>query len=419
MVALMIIFSLLLIAQLVYPFVTVLFAQVFGKEKLSGNISTDQPITDQPTNQSTNYHFACIITAYRNAAIAKPLVESLLKQTHPDHIIYLVADECPDFDFDISDERFVLLRPELPLRLKVKSIIHAVRHFKCLHDYIAIFDADNLAHPKFLEEINRYANAGHRCIQGQRTAKNLDTKYAALDSLGEHYKNYIEREVPYLLGGSAVISGSGIATEAALYKTWLQSPEIERGKRYWKKMLQEDKILQNFLVWRNVKIAYARRAVVFDEKVESGEAVETQRSRWLFSYFQNLPNSAGLLLRGLTRLNFNQVYFGWVTLVLPMFIQVGLAGFLAIAGLFFAPFWSFVLVAAIGVFALNVLWVLKLDEAPEPVWDAVWNVPKFVWRQFAGLFKMRDPNKNFKHTEHRRQVTVEDVIKHEGKDRIH
>lgn len=406
------ILALLFILQLVYPFVTVLLARVFGKKGISPNDPNPSTKTQSPHPS----HFACIITAYRNAAIARPLVESLLRQSYPDLTVYLVADECPDFEFGISDARFVLLRPETPLRLKVKSIVYATERFRHPHDYIVIFDADNLAHPQFLETIRRYVEAGFRCIQGQRTAKNLDTNYAALDSMGEHYKNYIEREVPYRLGGSAVISGSGMATETELYKAYLASPAIESGQQQWKKMLQEDKILQNFLLWRNERIAYARDAIVYDEKVETGDAVETQRSRWLFSYFQNLPNSTGLFFRGLARLNFNQFYFGFVTLVLPMFIQVGLAGVLALLCLFVAPPWSLALMAALGIFALNILWVLRLDEAPPPVWNAVWNVPKFVGRQFLGLFKMRDPNKHFKHTEHRKHISVDEVLNHERKD---
>lgn len=390
----------LVIAQLVYPFVTTLLAQVFGKERLA------QPATP------VEHDFGCIITAYRNAAIAGPLVESLLRQNYPNFHIYLVADECPaDFDLGIRDPRVTVLQPDPPLRLKAKSIIHAIQYFQREHDFIAVFDADNLAHPEFLQEINRYANAGHRCIQGQRTAKNLDSTYAALDSMGEHYKNYLERYVPYLLGGSAVISGSGMATESALYRAYLASPEIEQGKHQWKKMLQEDKILQNFLLRRDERIAYARRAVVFDEKVETGEAVQTQRSRWLFSYFQNVPNALGLLRRGLLGLSFNQLYFGFVTLALPMFIQVGLAGLLAAAGLFVAPMWSLALVAAVAVFALNILWTLRLDGAPQPVWDAVWQVPRFVLRQVLGLLRMGNPNKNFKHTEHRKFVSVDDVVR--------
>lgn len=391
---------LLLFIQLVYPFVTVLLAQL--------RKSTNIPISPNPDIHAR--HFACVITAYRNAAIAGPLVDSLLRQSHPNLHVYLVADECEPFDFGIADERFSALRPPVPLRLKVKSILHAFDNFTQQPDYVVVFDADNLAHPQFLEVINRFADVGFLCIQGQRTAKNLDTNYAALDSMGEHYKNYIEREVPFRLGGSAVISGSGMATETETYRAYLQSPEIEQGQLQWKKMLQEDKILQNFLLRRNIRIAYARESLVYDEKVGTGEAVETQRSRWLFSYFQNMPNAIGILRRGLTGLNFNQLYFGFVTLVLPMFIQLGLALALALLALWVAPTWSLILFAAIVIFSLNILWVLHLDAAPPAVRKVVWQVPQFVLRQFAGLFKMRNPNKHFKHTEHRKLVSLEEVL---------
>jgi cellulose synthase/poly-beta-1,6-N-acetylglucosamine synthase-like glycosyltransferase len=389
MSALFILFSMLLMAQLLYPMVSILAARLFGKEK------------EMPLSPAVQSDFACIITAYKNAEIALPLVKSLLQQTYPHLQVYLVADECPALDWPFSDERATLLRPDSPLRLKVKSIKYAVAHFSRQHTHIAIFDADNLAHPQFLEQTNRYVNAGHRCIQGQRRAKNLDTTYAALDSLGEHYKNYIERYVPYLLGGSAVISGSGMATETALYQQYLASPEIEKGQHLWKKMLQEDKILQNFILRSNGRIAFARNAIVYDEKVLSGAAVETQRSRWLFSYFQNVPNSSGLLLRGLLGLRFNQLYFGFATLALPMFIQLALAMFLAVLGCWIAPAWSLALVLSVGVFGAGVLLALYLDGAPAPVWAALWQVPKFVFRQFLSLFKMRNPNKFFGHTEHR------------------
>lgn len=390
----------LLLAQLLYPFVTVLLAQWLGRER----------IENPPPQRPTPFDYACIITAYRNVEIAKPLVESLLRQTHDRLIVYLVADECADFDFGISDERFIALRPDPPLRLKAKSIKYAMANFQRRPDYIAVFDADNLAHPQFLEEISRYAASGLQCIQGQRTAKNLDSTYAALDSMGEHYKNYIERYIPWLLGGSSVISGSGMATETALYEAYLASPEIEQGQHQWKKMLQEDKILQNFLLRNDHTIAYARKALVYDEKVDTGAAVETQRSRWLFSYFQNLPNSTGLLWKGLSRWSFKQFYFGWVTMALPMFIQVGAAGLLALLGLLISPLWSLALLLGLAIFSINIPLVLQLDAAPKPVRDVVWQAPKFVWRQFTGLFKMRNPNKNFQHTEHKKYVSVDEVV---------
>ncbi|NJK84149.1 MAG: glycosyltransferase family 2 protein [Saprospiraceae bacterium] len=231
--AIYLIISSILLFFLVFPFWKVLLVPFF-KVKV-------------PPTSNTVFDYANIITAYRNVEIAKPLVQSLLRQTHTKHHIYLVADNCDISNWDIQHEQLTLLHPQPALNLKVKSIIHAIEHAKRTHDYIVIFDADNVAHPHFLEEINRYANAGYSAIQGQRTAKNLDTKIAAADALGEFYKNYVERYVPYRIGSSSVISGSGMAVKMPWYKAYLDSPEIQKGKTLGKKMLQEDKILQNFI----------------------------------------------------------------------------------------------------------------------------------------------------------------------------
>ncbi|MCB0517425.1 MAG: glycosyltransferase [Lewinellaceae bacterium] len=383
---------------LVLPTLNVLFS-LFTAEKLQ-----------QPA-KPRSFDFGNIITAYRNVDIAKGLVLSLLKQRHASHHIYLVADACDVSDWDLQHDKLTLLRPNEPLNLKAKSIIHGIENFVRPHEFITVFDADNLAHPDFLIEMNRYANAGHVAIQGQRTAKNLDTMMACADALGEFYKNYIDRIAPYRIGSSAVISGSGMAVEASLYKAYLASPEIEQGKHQWKKMLQEDKILQNFLLRRDTKIAYAWDAICYDEKVTSADAVETQRSRWLFSYFQNIPNSLGILRRGLLNFSWNQWLFGLVTIAPPMFIMLGMAGVLAVIGLLVQPWISLALIVAMTLFILTIFWTLYLSRAPKAVWAAVAAMPSFILRQFRGLFKMANPNKHFKHTEHTRSVSIEEVLK--------
>ncbi|MEL6925416.1 MAG: glycosyltransferase [Bacteroidota bacterium] len=386
---------------LVFPFLTVVLS-FLSREKIKSKSS----IPD-----FKEHDFGCIITAYKNADIARPLIQSLVSQPYQNFHVYLVADECDISGFDVSHEKLTVLNPNPPLRLKAKSIIHAIEQFVRPHAYIAVFDADNLAHPQFLNEINLYINNGHEVVQGQRTAKNLDTIYACADAIGEFYKNYIERYLTYRLGSSAVISGSGMAVEANLYKAYLNGPEIQQGKDKWKKMLQEDKILQNDLLRKDVKISYAKNAIVYDEKVTSAEQVETQRSRWLYSYFQNLPNSSGLLLKGITRLSWNQFYFGLVTIAPPLFILLFVSMALAVVSLLVAPMLSLALVVALAIFAGNILLTLRLSNAPAPVWKAVWSVPLFVWKQITALFKMGNPNKNFKHSEHTRNFTIDEVLK--------
>jgi cellulose synthase/poly-beta-1,6-N-acetylglucosamine synthase-like glycosyltransferase len=332
-------------------------------------------------------------------------------QTHSNHHIYLVADNADISKWDIKHEKLTVLKPEPALNLKVKSIIHANERSVRQHDYTVIWDADNLAHPEFLENINLYANAGYKAIQGQRTAKNLDSLMAAADSLGEFYKNYIERLVPPRLGSSTVISGSGMAVEQALYESYLYGDDITKGKELWKKMMQEDKILQNHILRANEHIVYAENAICYDEKVTSANEVETQRSRWLFSYFQNLPNSTGFILRGVLTFNWNKFLFGLMTASLPLFILLGSAGLLFLVGLLVNWQVSAVLAASMVIFIGNIFLCLHLSNVPPMVWKAVEAIPTFVLKQFTALFKMANPNKNFKHSEHKVGVSIDDVLK--------
>jgi len=392
---------------LVLPFLTTLATALRGKEKTVA------------LGPHKKFDFGVIITAYRNANITQPLIESLLRQTHKNFIVYLVADNCESVDFNYSgNERVVILQPSPALNLKAKSLIHAMESFKRAHDYVVVCDADNLAHPRFLEELNHYANAGHKAIQGQRTAKNIDSPIAAADAVGEFYKNYIERYGAYRVGSSAVISGSGMAVERELYWAYLMGPDITAGKEKWKKMLQEDKILQNFLLRKNHDIAYAWNAIIFDEKVSDGDAVETQRSRWLYSYFQNIPNSLGILRRGIANFSWNQLFFGFVTISPPLFIHIalsGLVGVLCMALGFGFGVSSLTLVggmtlAALWLFAANIIWTLYLSKAPQALWANLYGVPLFVARQFTALLRMGNPDKNFKHTEHKVNVSIDEIM---------
>ena len=322
-------------------------------------------------------------------------------------------------DFSFADERVVILEPQPALNLKAKSLIHAMEAFRREHDYVVVCDADNLAHPRFLAELNAYASAGYLAIQGQRTAKNIDSPIAAADAVGEFYKNYIERYGAYRIGSSAVISGSGMAVERELYWAYLHGPDITAGKEKWKKMLQEDKILQNFLLREDHEIAYAWDAIIYDEKVSDGDAVETQRSRWLYSYFQNVPNSLGILRRGLVNASWNQFFFGLVTISPPLFIHLAFSGVVAAlclgVGLGFGVsplLWAGgITFGALALFAANLLWTLYLSRAPRTLWTNLYGVPLFVARQATALLAMRDPNKNFKHTEHKVSVSVDEVMK--------
>ena len=103
--------SALLGFYLLFPFITVFFT-LFSKEK----IKTKEELGDG----YKEFDFGCIITAYKNAEISKPLIDSLLKQPFPNFHIYLVADECDISDFCLEDKKLMVLNPKPPLKFHLK-----------------------------------------------------------------------------------------------------------------------------------------------------------------------------------------------------------------------------------------------------------------------------------------------------------
>ncbi len=399
----LLIVHLALLYFLLFPFATVLLAQL-RKEEV-------------PPPAEKEADIACVITAYKSIDIALPLVTSLLRQQYKNFHIYLVADGCEVEGISWEDERVHLLRPEQDLNSKVKSIKHAIRHFARKHEYILIFDPDNLAPPTFLTEMNRYIQAGYKAVQGVRTAKNLDTLYACLDATGELYYNYSVRYVPWRIGGSSTISGSGMAIETALFESYLKIDSMDTESQ--EVILAEDKILQIDLIRRRTRIAYAKQALLYDEKVTEGQQVERQRTRWIKSYFQHLPAALGLVWRGLSRFNFNQFLFGLFISLLPMFLMVAASGLFGLTDLIawlitgeLRYLWlMFALMGGGILFVLNFFLVLKIGQAPPEIWRSLWGIPAFISRQIKALLNLKKSKNDFLHTTHKNAVDIEEITK--------
>lgn len=396
--AILFIAGFILLFYMVFPFITVIISLFIKERKFR--------------TSNNEVDFACIITAYKNIQIALPLVDSLLKQSYSNHLIYLVADGCDTSNINFSNSKVILLKPALQLSSKVKSIIHAIENFRRNHDAVVIFDPDNLAKNDFLSVLNNYMNTGFKAVQGQRTAKNLDTIYACADATGEIYKNYAERFVPYLLGSSPTIAGSGMAVSTDLFKEYLNCPDISENLKANRVIAAEDKILQNFLVDKGYQIAFAKDALLYDEKISTGSQAQRQRSRWLYSYFENFEKSIIFIPKGLFGFNVNQFIFGLTTSSPPLFILLLSALATSVCAAFASKPLFTGLVSGMLIFTGNIFLVLMLSNAPSQIWKSLWSLPLFIFRQFLALLNMQQSRKDFMHTQHGKMLTLDQV---EGK----
>lgn len=363
-----------------------------------------------PNTVAKESDIACVITAYRNIEMALLAADSLLKQDYENHHVYIVADDCDLNDTEIpSHPKLSVLVPQTKLGSKVRSMKFAAERFVKNHDAVAIFDPDNLADIKFLKECNRFLYHGYKVVQGRRTAKNLDSTIACLDAMGELYYNYTTKEVPFNLGSSSIIAGSGMIIEMGLFLDFFGTDYIKNN--FNKVIPGEDKALHYFIVSQGEQIAYNAHAILYDEKITNADMVKNQRARWINAYIINLKNAGRLFLRGIISLDINRFIAGILTLYPPLFLLILSAGFLFLINLFYNTSLSAVILVAILIFTLNFILVLKVGNAHPKIWKAFWGIPYFILNQVLALLNIRKSNKDFLTTENSKKVSLDDVMK--------
>ncbi|MFC4873279.1 glycosyltransferase [Negadavirga shengliensis] len=352
--------------------------------------------------------FACVITVYKELDIAWPLVKSLLKQHYPHFHVYMVVDAAEGDAFnEIKDERLTVLKPPRALNSKVASLAFALENMDIHHTHVTVFDPDNLVPPHFLTVLDHYHAAGYQAVQGKRIAKNIDGTYEALDALGEYYYDYTVRNVPFRLGSSSTIAGSGMSIEKDIY-----AENIGEELRALEKkgvVVAEDKSLQLQLVKSGYRIAYAPAAIVFDEKISSHGQIGKQRGRWLNSYFGHSLKALEAFFRGVFSLDWNLVLFSVAILMPPMVVLVGLTLLLVVLSIILQSPYVFLLTGCLVVFTLTFVLVLLLNRTPLKVIAAMVKIPFFVWGQLYGFLNIRRANKDFMATTHQQKMEIDEV----------
>lgn len=356
-----------------------------------------------PKKTNRDFDFAAIITAHQDVKLIPPLVDSFLKQNYKNFIVYVIADDCDISSLQFNDERIRIIKPALPFHAKIKSIHFAVENFERKHDALIIFDSDNLVHPKYLSTLNKYFQRGFLAVQTHMLSKNFDSTYAKLDSVGHIYHTFLERQVKMELGLTSAILGLGIAIDLDVYNEIM----------YTNKLGGFDKKLQVQLAKKLPSIAFASDAIVYDEKVDSGEALEKQRTRWIFTYFTYFKDSIALLANGFSTLHLGRILLAINMLRPPLFLTIAMAACLAIISFFVKPVVAVIWVIILFLFAINFILIVITQSRQKGMGKALIHIPKMVYRQFASLLKISAAKKDFLKTEHRNIIYIEDLLKNE------
>jgi cellulose synthase/poly-beta-1,6-N-acetylglucosamine synthase-like glycosyltransferase len=385
--------QLLLAAYLLQPSLLLLVYGVislFKKKKITAS------------DDDKDFSFAVIVTAHKNLQLVPPLVDSVLKQTYRHFKVYVVADGCEQTEIGYNNHPQVkVLAPEVALNAKIRSIDYAINNFDQPHDVLIILDADNLLHPDYLAVLNAYFNKGYRAVQTNMLAKNNDSVYAKLDAAGNYFSNFVDRRMRMEMGLSANIWGLGIAIETSLYKEVI----------YQNFLGGFDKKIQADIVKLIPQLAYAEDAIVYDEKIDSGDALETQRTRWINAYFKYFKYGWNVFVTGLKRGSFNLMFFGFNLLRPPLFLQISGACFFALLNFFIAPALAFAWPLALILFPLSFLIIVAIMSTDKGVVNSLLYLPLVFLRQLRAFLHIGRANKAFLQTPNNKVIYIEDLLK--------
>lgn len=283
---------------------------------------------------------------------------------------------------------------------KSKALKQIMKQVPITTDYVVVLDADNIMSHGFIDAIAGKLDQGFHVVQGHRIAKNTNTGFAILDALSEEVNNSIFRQGHRVLGLSSSIIGSGFACERGLFASLMERAEAVGGF---------DKEIEVMLLRSKTKIAYAKDAVVLDEKIQHSDAFVTQRRRWLsaqFVYFgRNIVDALRhLILRG------NIDYFDKLLqfMVPPRILALGFSFMLVVLHLLILFLFHNQLTSVLFFVWLGISMSCSLAIAlaiPRKMYNALlikalWSIPIGFLLTLKALLKSKGANKSFLHTSH-------------------
>ena len=174
-----------------------------------------------------------------------------------------------------------------------------------------------------------------------------------------------------------------------------------------------DKKLQADLVKAIPQLAFARECIVYDEKVEDGQTLEKQRTRWLFTYFHYFKVNWNIIATAFRRMDPKLLYFGWMMLRPPLIILVGLAILFCFFNFFINPVFSIIWLVILLLYILSFVLIIVTQSRQKGMTSAMLHIPLVVLRQSRAMFNMKKAATGFLKTEHSKIVYIDELLKDE------
>ena len=368
--------------------------------------------------------FALIVAAHNEEAVIENMVESLTAINYPKdaYDIFVIADNCTDKTAELARAKGanVYERESADKRGKgyaLEWMFQKIYGLDKKYDSIAIFDADNIVHPEFLNAMNTRLQQGYKVVQGYIDSKNpFDSWITSAYTISFWSINKLFQYSRFNLGLSCQLCGTGFCIDTEVLK--------EIG---WQATcLTEDMEFTMRLSLNDYKVAYAEKAVVYDEKPLTFSQSWKQRTRWMQGHADVASRFIGPLLRkAIVEHKWSPVdcavyllqplrilIMGFITLM--CWIQTaypsGDIGFFQISYIFPNPFLWYLFVFAQFAYTPLVIWIEKRQFTWKLLFSYItYFVYSLTWVPITVVGILNKNKKEWFHTQHTRKISIEEV----------
>jgi len=363
--------------------------------------------------------FAVIVAAHNEEQVIGQLIDNLQTLDYPKELydIYVIADNCEDHTASIAKEygAIVCERTSEGNRGKgfaLEWMFNKLFTLERQYDAVAIFDADNLVHPKFLFEMNNRLCKGDKLVQGYLDAKNpYDTWVSGTFAISFWVIDHIWHLAKTNIGLSSVLGGTGMCI----------TTEVLKKHGWGATCLTEDMEFTMKALAEGIKTTWAHDAIVYDEKPLTFMQSWNQRKRWAQGQFDVAHRFIPKMIKAGIQKRDIRILDGCLHLLQPHFLI--LSTFFIIISyvqLLFPPFYTNVYnfmpselmtFIMLGQYILPVIILLKIHVKMK-AWFYLLLYPLFIYSWipivFIGFFHRNDHE--WSHTKHTRSLSYDELM---------
>ena len=236
---------------------------------------------DKPLPPPKNNSIAVLICARNEEKVLPRLIRTLKDQTYdPDgYQIFLAADNCTDATAEVARGLGITVYERFNTEERGKGYALNFLLHKIWEDYgddafdaFIVFDADNYADERFIEEINKVFSGGYDVVTAYRNSSNYGENWRT-GGMGMYFLRdaTIMNRARAKLGYNTCVTGTG----------FLFSNRLARENDGWPfHTLTEDGEFTLNNACKGVSTSYAHNAIFYDEQPETRVDSWNQRVRW-------------------------------------------------------------------------------------------------------------------------------------------